>query len=249
MPDSGEETNGIRFSGKVCLVTGATSGIGRATALALADAGARVHCVGRDEAKFADLLASGPSDQIVVEQVDLGEGDERSRLVERISESSGGALECVVHCAGVIEHSTFQEADPSDLERMLEVNLKAPYLLTKGLLPLLRNSKGDVVFVNSSVTRFPRAYSGQFAMTQHGLLGFAESLRAEVNPFGMRVLNVFPGKTATPRTGRLMRESGQPYRPENLLQPESVAAMILSALSLPRTAEVTEIHVRPAIKT
>jgi NAD(P)-dependent dehydrogenase (short-subunit alcohol dehydrogenase family) len=240
------------FSGKRCLVTGATSGIGRATASGLATAGARVFCVGRDEAGFREMVermeAESRADLLEFVRADLAVPADRDRLATRIAEEADGRLDCMIHCAGLIEHSRFVDSDSAGLERMLEVNVKAPYALTKALLPLLTEASGDVVFVNSSVIRFPRAHSGQYSMTKHALLGLAESLRAEVNEMGVRVLSVFPGRTATPMTRRLCAEHDLEYRPEALLQPESVATMILASISLPRTAEVTDIHIRPATK-
>ena len=77
----------------------------------------------------------------------------------------------------------------------------------------------------------------------------ADSLREEVNADGIRVLSVFPGRTATPRMERLFREEGRAYRPELLLQPRDVAAIVIHALKMPRTAEVTEISIRPCAKS
>lgn len=233
---------------RICLVTGATSGIGRTTASHLAREGARVFCVGRDEDGFRELAVLSPADRLTFVSADLAVQDDRDHLVAKIREESEGCLDAVIHCAGVMEQSRMAVADPAGLDRLLAVNLKAPYVLTKALLPLLIAASGDVVFVNSSVIRFPRAESGQYAITKHALLGLAESLRAEVNDSGVRVLSIFPGRTATPLTRRLCEEDGHEYRPESLLQPESVASMILASLSLPRTAEVTDIHIRPAIK-
>lgn len=72
--------------------------------------------------------------------------------------------------------------------------------------------------------------------------------RGEVSPYGIRVLTVYLGRTATPMQEDLNRMEGRPYRPEKLIQPEDVASIVVHALSLPRTAEVTAIHIRPAIK-
>jgi NADP-dependent 3-hydroxy acid dehydrogenase YdfG len=77
----------------------------------------------------------------------------------------------------------------------------------------------------------------------------ADSLREEVNSDGIRVLCVFPGRTATPRTKRLFHEEGKAYRPDLLMQPEDVATMVVHALKMPRTAEVTEIMIRPLFKS
>jgi len=94
-----------------------------------------------------------------------------------------------------------------------------------------------------------RAMSGQFSATQHALRAMADALREEVNPSGVRVLSLFPGRTATPRMKALYAAEQKPYRPEVLMQPEDVATMIIQALCLPHTAEVTEIHMRPLQKS
>jgi len=126
--------------------------------------------------------------------------------------------------------------------------VRGPYLLTQCLLPLLRRRPGQVVFINSSAGLTARANVGQYAATKHALKAVADSLRDEVNRDGVRVLSVFPGRTATPTQEALHRLEGRPYRPERLLQPADVAAVVVHALGLPRTAEVTEIKIRPLVK-
>jgi NADP-dependent 3-hydroxy acid dehydrogenase YdfG len=86
-------------------------------------------------------------------------------------------------------------------------------------------------------------------LTKHALRAIADSLRGEVNPDGVRVLSVYLGRTASEMQERIHQMEGRPYRPELLLQPQDVASVILNALSLPRTAEVTDIHIRPMLKT
>jgi NADP-dependent 3-hydroxy acid dehydrogenase YdfG len=91
------------------------------------------------------------------------------------------------------------------------------------------------------------ASNGQYASTKHGLKALADSLREEVNSRGVRILSIFPGRTATPTQEKVHAGEGRPYRPERLLQPEDVAAVVINALCLPRTAEVTEIKIRPML--
>ena len=89
----------------------------------------------------------------------------------------------------------------------------------------------------------------QYAATQHALRALAESLREEVNAAGVRVLNVFLGRTATPRQASIYQSQGWTYQPELLVQPDDVASIVVGALTLSRTAEVTELTIRPAIKS
>ena len=91
--------------------------------------------------------------------------------------------------------------------------------------------------------------TAQYDATKHALKAIADALRGEVNPHGVRVLIVYLGRTATEMQAQIHRMENKPYQPELLLQPEDVASVIMNALSLPRTAEVTDIHIRPMIKT
>jgi NADP-dependent 3-hydroxy acid dehydrogenase YdfG len=89
---------------------------------------------------------------------------------------------------------------------------------------------------------------GQYGAMKHALKAIADSLRAEVNPKGIRVLSVYLGRTATPMQADIHREEGKIYRPEALLQPCDVASTIIHAITLPRTAEITDISIRPMKK-
>jgi short-subunit dehydrogenase len=115
-------------------------------------------------------------------------------------------------------------------------------------LPLLKMQKGQIVFINSSVGLVSKANLSQYAATKHALRAFADSLREEVNEMGIRVLSVFPGRTATPMQEMIFNWEGKDYPPTRLLQPQDVAAVVIHALSLPRTAEVTDISIRPMAK-
>ncbi len=103
--------------------------------------------------------------------------------------------------------------------------------------------------MNSSVVNQPAPGTMTYDATKHALKGLADGLRQEVNAFGVRVISVFPGRTATPLQASLFELEGRQYVPNRLLQPEDVATMVVQALALPPTAEVTDILIRPAIKS
>jgi NADP-dependent 3-hydroxy acid dehydrogenase YdfG len=159
-----------------------------------------------------------------------------------------GRLDILVHSNGTHTSGPLDRARLRDFDRLWSTNVRSPFLLTQTLLPALRASSGQIVFVNSSVGLHTRPGVGQFSATQHALRALAETLRAELNPEGIRVLNVFPGRTATDRQRKIFRDEGRAYEPDRLLQPENVADVIVAALALPRTAEVTDIRVRPMSK-
>jgi NADP-dependent 3-hydroxy acid dehydrogenase YdfG len=113
---------------------------------------------------------------------------------------------------------------------------------------MLKASRGQIVFINSSAVLTPKPNAGQYAATKHALKAVADSLRAEVNDDGLRVLSVYPGRTASPMQVLVHQFEGRECYPERLLQPEDVATAVINALSLPRTAEVTDLHIRPLLK-
>ena len=181
-------------------------------------------------------------------QADLTSDEEIHELAARLQRDVG-FIDLLVHSAGVIALGPIEEAPVEDFDRQYRTNVRGPYVLTQALLPMFRGSRGEVVFVNSSIGMSARAGTGQYAATKLALKAIADSLRAEVNAYGRRVLSVFLGRTATPMQQTIHDREGRDYHPELLLQPEDVAAVVLNAVSLPRTAEVTDINIRPMIKT
>jgi NADP-dependent 3-hydroxy acid dehydrogenase YdfG len=234
------------LAGRVALVTGGSSGIGRAVVLALDRQGCRSWAVGRSAEKLASVVhdTGGRARAIAADLTD----DADLRRVARTVEDAG-QLDLLVHSAGAIHLGRLADAPVEQLDLQYRANVRAPYLLTQLLMPLIEASRGDIVFVNSSITVNPRPNAVQFAATQHALAGIAECLRADVNERGVRVLSVFPGRTATPRQERLFRIEGKPYSPEMLLQAEDVADAIVHAASSPRRVEILNLHLRPAVRS
>jgi len=233
----------------VALVTGASSGIGRAIALALAARGAALCLVGRREERMRDVAdeASRHGASVVTYPGDLTSDADIDALVGRIRRDFGG-IDIVVHSAGVFNRGLIAAAPRQDLDIQYQVNLRAPYVLTAQLLPVFRPDRGQVVFVNSTAGRSASAGVAAYGAMKHALRAVADALRAEVNARGIRVLSVFVGRTATPMQMEVHRLEGRPYRPERLLRAEDVASIVVHALSMPRTAEVTDITIRPLAK-
>lgn len=235
------------FESRVALVTGAGGGIGGAIAAALANRGATVGLVGRRRARLERVARRLPQGLHSVFDVDLTSDAEVRSLVSAFRRRLG-RLDVLVHSNGVHTSAPLDKARVSDFDRLWAANVRSPFLLTQLLIPALRFSEGQIVFINSSVGLATRPGVGQYAATQHALRALAETVRSELNDDGIRVLTVYPGRTATERQRKIFAHENRPYQPERLLQPEDIATMVVESLALPRTAEVTDISVRPAIK-
>ena len=239
------------FNGHVALVTGAGSGVGRAIAIALLHAGVRTCVAGRNRVALVETVLHARDTAAFAEiednsfpidlTVDASVEDLCRHLQDRF-----GRLDMLIHSAGLFSSAHMEQARIEDLDSQYRVNVRAPYLLTQALLPLLKAARGQIVFINSSAGQVAkRPDIGQYAATKHALKAVADSLREEVNRKGVRVLSVHLGRTATPMQAAVHRAERKAYHPELLIQPEDVARLVLSILQLPRTAEVTDIHLRP----
>jgi short-subunit dehydrogenase len=229
-------------------VTGASSGIGRAIAVALAAAGATVYAVARRRHELeATASQTNGAGRFEVYEADLVVDEQIRGLAEALRARQGG-VDVLIHSAGTISLGELETASVDELDRQYAANIRAPYLLTQALLPALRASEGQIVFINSTVGLAARATVAQYAATKHALKALADSLREEVNSQGVRVSSVYLGRTATPLQAEVHAFEGKPYTPERLMQPEDVASVVLNALLLPRGAELTDVMVRPMLK-
>ena len=235
------------FRDTVAVITGASGGIGEAIALELAREGARLLLSGRSAGKLDRVAERSRALSPGVETfaADLAGDDSVRALADRALAAFGG-VDLLIHSIGLFLGGPFATSPVEDLDRQHRINVHAPYLLTQALLPSLMARQGQVVFVNSS-SGFNPARAGwvAYAASKHALRAVADGLRDEVNAKGVRVLTVFPGRTATGMQEEVHRYEGRSYDPERFLQPRDVATAVMSALALPRTAEVTDLHLRP----
>ena len=235
------------LDGQSALVTGASGAIGGAVALALARRGVRLLLSGRSRERLEAIArrtrqAGSDSRMTAGDLTD----EEALRSLAATGLDELGGVDLLIHALGAYAAGPVAATTAAELDRQLLVNLRVPFELTRLLLASLRERRGQVVFVNSSAALRPRATVGAYAASKAALAAFATSLREELNPDGVRVLSVFPGRTASAMQEEVHRLEGRAYEPERLLQPAEVAAMIVRALELPRTAEVTDILLRPA---
>ena len=235
---------------QVGVVTGATSGIGRATAIALAELGMALALIGRDSTRLDSVAAEcrRHSPQVKAYAADLGSDEDLSRVATMVQEDFS-VVDVLIHSAGIFKMGPIKDSPVSELDELYRTNVRAPYALTHALLPMVCARQGQIVFMNSSVGLASRANVAAYAASKHALKAIADALRAEVNAAGVRVITVYPGRTATRQQERIHELEGKRYEPARLLQPQDVAKAVLDALAMSRTAEVTDISIRPMQKT
>jgi short-subunit dehydrogenase len=232
--------SGDPLKGKTALVTGASSGIGRAVAVALAQRGLDVHLVGRREDALRAVSEEAGGAFVIA--ADLATEEGRRAVVRSVR----SPLHVLVHSAGAYFRGSVAEIDAQAWAALDAVNLHAPLLLTATCLPALKAGEGHVVFINSTAGIQSGPNVSAYSAGKHALRAAADALRQEVNRDGIRVLSVFPGRTDTPMQAALLAQEGRTAPPGRLLDPADVAAMIVAAIALPHSAEVTEIMIRPS---
>jgi NADP-dependent 3-hydroxy acid dehydrogenase YdfG len=238
------------FEGRIALVTGGGTGVGAAIALALAQEGAALHLLGRRPQQLEAIASAAHRMGVAAtcHRADLSLASEQPALVRQLGQDLP-QLDFLIQNAAAHNTGPIEYGNAAELDALYHTNVRAPYLLSQSLLPKLKARRGQIVFINSSGALTAKPMSAQYDATKHALKAIADSLRGEVNQHGVRVLSVYLGRTATDMQAQIHEREGKKYHPELLLQPADVASVIVSALRLPRTAEVTDIHIRPMIKS
>ncbi|GAB3335077.1 SDR family NAD(P)-dependent oxidoreductase [Micromonospora halotolerans] len=240
------------LEGKGVLVTGASSGIGRATALALSGAGARVAVGARRADRLRALTGDAPGEMLAL---DLDVTDPESvRDAVAATVARFGTLDVLVNNAGVMLSGPILGADTAEWTRMVETNLLGSMYAVHAALPHLLSTRGAVVQISSTSGRTASAASGVYAATKFGVNAFSEALRQEVTAQGVRVVVIEPGFVATELTSHLtdptMRAAARDMADSmRTLQAEDVAAAVRYALTQPEHVAVNEILIRPTDQT
>ena len=234
-------TNRSSPSHGTALVTGAGSGIGRAIAFALCRAGYHVILAGRRSAPLNALAHQLGADVTTVWPIDITHEPALPAFTDNIQ-----SLDILVHSAGMFHGSRLAEIS-NDMKILLHrVNVRAPLHLSNLLLPALKTAGGQVVFINSTASLGDRVAADAYAASKHALKQGAAQFRQENRGRGIRVLTVYPGRTATPMQSEVLLHEGRPDVAIPLLQPEDIADIILGCLFVQRSAEITDIVIRPA---
>jgi NAD(P)-dependent dehydrogenase (short-subunit alcohol dehydrogenase family) len=239
-------STGTSLAGAVALVTGAGSGLGRATARVLCEAGAAVVAADiRFDAAQATIDEVDGAARSLAVTLDVRDPDSARAAVAAAVEQLG-RLDVLVNNAGTDVTKDFAEMTPEEWRRVLEVNLHGPMLMSQAALPALRDSgRGQIVNIASTAAKRAWTEATAYHASKWGLLGFSHSLHAEARRYGVRVSAVVAGGMRTPFI--LERFPDTPL--ENLLDPRRVAETIRFVLERPQDTVIPEVMVLPIRET
>jgi len=251
-------TTTTELQGTVSLVTGASSGIGAATALALAELGSMVALAARRREPLDELVSTIQTrgGKAIAIEADVS-SEEQARVAVQRTVAELGRLDTLVNNAGVMLLGPIQDAPLEEWERMLSVNVAGLLYCAHAALPhLLRAAEegprkvADMVNISSVAGRVARLGSGVYNLTKHGVGAFSESLRQEVAGRHVRVSLVEPGAVATELASHnrpeIQEQIAQRFGDIERLQPEDIAAGITFIVTRPRRVAVNELLIRPA---
>ena len=233
-------------AGRVAVITGASSGIGEATARALASSGYRVALLAR-RADRIDALAAELGDRVIAIEADVTDRDSIVAAAERVQSELGGA-DVLVNNAGVMLLGPFTSDQQAEHRQMVEVNLLGAMTATEVFLEQLRDGGGDLINISSVAGRTARVGNAAYAATKWGLNGWSEGLRQELQP-DIRVTVIEPGAVATELTDHITHAetklATQQFVKDLAIQPEDIAEVVAFAVTRPRRMTLNEILVRP----
>lgn len=239
------------------VVTGASSGIGRATAFALAAAGHPVALGARRLERCEDVAAQirNAGGEAVALTLDVTDDDSVAHFAAAATDAVG-PIDVVVSNAGDVQPGSAVETEPGEFAARIDVNLLGPQRVLHHLVPeMVRRGHGDIVFVTSEVARYPRPFTAGYVTAKSGLEGLADVARMELEGTGVRVGIVRPGPSST--------EQGTGWSPDDVnrvvaawdhwgllrhdgaLRPDDVAATVLAMVDAPRGTHLTLLEVQP----
>jgi clavulanate-9-aldehyde reducatase len=236
----------------VVAVTGASSGIGEAAALACADAGAAVALAARRAERIESLAEriSAQGGRALAVPTDVSKEDDARAFVQRTHEELG-RLDVLVNNAGVMLLGPIAGADTEEWRRMIDANVYGVLYCTHAALPLMAaQGSGHIVNVSSVAGRFARAGSGVYNLTKFGVGAFSEALRQEAVGMGVRVTVIEPGAVATELPGHnrpeVLEVMAKAFQGVTPLASADIARAVLFAISQPANVSINELLVRPS---
>ena len=241
-PSSAPNPSGAGIlAGRTAVVTGASSGIGRATALMLIEAGVRVALIGRSEQRLRAAANGWPADAWLPIECDVRD-DDSVRTMAAQAEQEMGRVDILINSAGVFKVASLPDLDNETWRELWETNVNGTIFPTRALLPgMLERGLGYVVIVSSVAAH--RGYAGMtgYGATKHAVTGFARALTTEVRRQGVRVVNVYSGPVDTP----IWDDLTTPLPREEMLTAQDVASTIINAMTVSDRQVIEDVLLLP----
>jgi len=223
-------------------ITGASSGIGAAVAAMLYARGDELWLLAHSDERAHDLWQRFPDAEILV--ADLA--NPFALEMALLSAVLPSLLNCLLHIAGVIDFGRVADVRAWQIRDQVNVNLVAPMIITRALLPALRRARGLVLIANSTASlSVGAAGRSAYVASKSGVRGFADILRLEESSHGVRVTTVFPGRTDTAMQERVYEHEKKVYDAAELMRPDAVARSILHVVDLPTDTTIHDLTIRP----
>lgn len=240
------------LAGKVALIVGATSGIGQATAFALADAGATVVICGRRAERLSEMVLSlkNQGKQAWALRADAMIEDQARSAVEATIEKYG-LLDILINSAGVMQLGGLERCDIDEYRNVFDVNFFATLYTCRAAIPhMVARGTGDIVNVSSLVARKGGAQTSAYSASKHALNSMTDAMRQELGERGIRVATLMPGATRTEIGDRVSDPNWRAamkahVEKDDAVNPADIGRTIAFMLSLPRNVTISEISVRP----
>jgi len=233
----------------VIIVTGASKGIGRATALALAREGGRVLAVARTASLLAELesLAADLPGQVVAVPADVTQRAQVEGVVD-LGLQRFGRIDVLVNNAGVELPKPVEDFTDGDYDVMLDTNLRAVFFLIQAVVPTMKEQRSGLI-VNIASTAGHRGFGSDsvYCASKFGVVGLTDALDEELRQYGIRVSCISPGATNTELAKETWSPPDDPYRP-HFLQPEDVAGAVVYVVSQPAHVTVPRLNLLPFVE-
>nr|WP_314837879.1 3-ketoacyl-ACP reductase [uncultured Flavobacterium sp.] len=218
---------------KTALVTGAGKGIGKAIALALAKEGVNVILVARTQEEIDSVAAKVRSlrAKALAVTADVADINSVNAAVEKAL-SEFGAIDILINNAGIASFGKFLELEPTDWERIIQVNLMGPYYVTRAVVPnMIERQTGDIINISSTAGLAGNAMTSAYSASKFALLGLTDSLMQEMRKHNIRVTALTPSTVATDMAKELKLTDGNP---DKVMQAEDMAELVIAQLKLNR---------------
>jgi NAD(P)-dependent dehydrogenase (short-subunit alcohol dehydrogenase family) len=234
-----------KLSGKTALITGASAGIGWASALALAGEGARLVLIARRQARLSELEAAiQKAGGKAVSLVGDAKEEETARRAVKLAVKTFGSLDILVNNVGVGNYKNLVETSAEEYDEMMDTNMRSTFLFTRHAVPvMIKQGSGTILMISSMAGVYGFGGEAVYCATKFAQVGFAQALDKELRPHGIRVGAICPGGVKTEfALGKGRTEQG--VAASGMLDPQDVAGVILMACKASPRSRIIEVQMR-----